>query len=53
MKRHRFEQNVLFHLNKTMSKKALFPNQSLFFNLFNKVLNCNFYFKNQFNCIHV
>jgi hypothetical protein len=27
------------------------PNQSLIFDLINQVLNCNFDFKNQFNCI--
>jgi hypothetical protein len=34
-------------------QKSHFPNQSLIFYLFNQVLNCNFDFKNQFNCITV
>jgi hypothetical protein len=48
-----FVQNAPFHLNKNGAKKCLFPNQFSVFNLFNQVHNCNFDFKNRFNCILV
>jgi hypothetical protein len=32
-------------------QKSQFLNQSSICDLFNQVLNCNFHFKNQFNCI--
>jgi hypothetical protein len=51
LKRHCFAQNTLFYLNKNDDKMCWFPNQSSMFDLFSQVLNYNFHFKNQFNCI--
>jgi hypothetical protein len=53
MKQLCFEQNALFHFKENDAKTCQFPNQSLIFDLFNQDFNCNFDFKNQFNCIPV
>ena len=53
MKQRRFDQNASFHLKENCAKIFKIPNQSSICDLFNQVLNCNFDFKNQFNCIPV
>jgi hypothetical protein len=53
MKPRRFDQNASFHLKENCAKIFKIPNQSSICDLFNQVLNCNFDFKNQFNCIPV
>jgi hypothetical protein len=51
VKQCRFVQNMSFHWKEKGVKKCQFSNRSLIFDLFNPVLNWDFDFKNQFNCI--
>jgi hypothetical protein len=51
MKRRRFGQNAPFHLKGKGGKMWQSSHWSSICDLFNRVLKCNFYRKNQFNCI--
>jgi len=46
-----FYQNAPFHLKEMVPKTCQYPTQSSICDLFNQVLNSNFDFKYQFNCI--
>jgi hypothetical protein len=51
IKRRSFIQNTPFHLKENGAKNVSKSKSSLICDLFNQILNCNFDFPNQFNCI--